>query len=173
MASFRPTLQEYRSVGDPLLACDYYLMIPNIPGSQDPRAISFKFVSTSLPGTQIEQVSLEIGARRFNFAGRRKYSGTWTSTLIETANASTRRDLINWMNIARPYNSNIGTFRNEYAQTAEIRVYDAAQNLAISSTVLALFPLSIDDVSLEQSDSIIQYQVTWSFDSTEELIGGE
>ena len=169
--AFRPTLMDYRSVGDPLLNCDWYLLIPNIPGASDTRRMSYKVVSTALPGTQIEQVTMEIGAKKFNFAGRRVYSGTWTATLVETADASTRGDLIRWMDMARPYAVGAGTFRSQYGQTAELRVYDAANNVAVSSVIHALFPISIDDTPLEQSSSIISYSVQFSFDAVDEIMG--
>lgn len=170
--AFRPQLQEYKSVGDPIMSGDFYLLIPTIPGSSDSRRMSYKIVSTNLPGSQIEQMQLEIGARRFNFAGRRTYSGSWNSTIIETADATTRADLLGWMNICRPYANGNGTYRNEYAQRAELRVYDAANNLAISQTILALFPLSVDDADLSQGSNILQYNVTWSFDEVIETYGG-
>ena len=169
--SFRPSMSQHRSVGDPLLSCDWYLLIPNIPGASDTRRMSYKVVSTALPGSQIEQVTMEIGAKKFNFAGRRVYSGSWTATLVETADASTRGDLLRWMDMARPYVSGAGTFRNVYGQTAELRVYDAMNNVAVSSVIHALFPITIDDTPLEQSSSIIQYSVTFSFDYADEVMG--
>ncbi len=164
-------MQAYRSVGDPLLSCDWYLMIPNIPGASDPRKMSYKVVSTALPGSQIEQVQMEIGAKKFNFAGRRTYTGSWTATLVETADASTRGDLLRWMDLARPYTQGAGTFRSEYGQTSELRVYDARNNVAVSAVLHALFPITIDDTPLEQSSSIIQYSVTFSYDYVDERMG--
>jgi hypothetical protein len=126
-----------------------------------------------MPGSQIEQTPVEIGARKFHFAGRRIYSGQWTATLIETSNARTRSDLLNWMNIARPYASGNGTYKSVYGVMAELRVYDAANRVAISQIIKGLFPLSIDDTPLEQSSNAIQYTVQFSFDSVDEFYGVE
>ncbi len=169
--AFRPQLNEYLSVGDPLISADFFLLIPFIPGSADPRKISYKVISTALPGSQIEQVPYEIGARKFNYAGRRTYSGNWTATLIETADGSTRGDLLRWMDIARPYATGAGTYKNQYSVSAELRVYDAGNRVAVASVIKGLFPLSIDDANLDQSSSVIQYSVQFSFDSTAEVYG--
>lgn len=168
MGAFRPSINEYKSVGDPLISADFLLLIPSIPGSPDPRRLMYKVISTSLPGSQIEQVVHEIGARKFHFAGRRMYSGTWTAQLVETSDGSTRSDLLNWMSIARPYATGNGTYKNQYAVDAELRVYDAANRLAISCVISGMFPLSVDDANLEQSSSILQYSVQFSFDEVYE-----
>ena len=170
--AFRPTLNDYRSVGDPLIAADFLLLIPSIPGAADSRKISYKVVSTALPGTAIEQVPVEIGARKHNFAGRRTYSGTWSATLIETADASTRGDILNWISLARPYASGAGSYKNFYARTAELQVFDAANKMTISSVITGLFPLSLEDFTLEQSSNVIQYSVQFSFDEATETYGG-
>ena len=169
--AFRPDLNAYKSVGDPLIAADFFLLIPFIPGSPDPRQLSYKIVSTALPGSQIEQVPYEIGARKFHFAGRRMYTGTWTATIAESSNGSSRGELLNWMNLARPYATGNGTYKSLYSVIAELRVYDAANRVAVSSVIKGLFPLNIDDTNLEQSSTIIQYPVQFSFDEVEEFYG--
>jgi hypothetical protein len=171
--AFRPALNEYKSVGDPLMTSDFFLMIPFIPGSPDPRKLSYKVINTSLPGSQIEQIPYEIGARKFNFAGRRVYSGTWTAQLVETADASTRADLLRWMDITRPYASGNGTYKNQYSVSAELRVYDAANRVAVSSVIKGMFPLSIEDSNLDQSSTVLQYSVQFSFDEVDETYNSD
>lgn len=169
--AFRPSLRDYQSVGDHLITADWYMLIPYIPGATDPRSMSYKINTTALPGTQIEQVASEIGARKFNFAGRRVYSGSWSATLIETANGSSRSDLINWMNLARPYATGAGSYKSQYAVTAEVRVYDAANRIAVLSTVYGLWPMSLDDANLDQASSVLQYNIQFSFDHATEEYG--
>lgn len=171
--AFRPSLRDYQSVGDHLITADWYMLIPYIPGASDPRSMSYKINSTMLPGTQIEQVQSEVGARRFNFAGRRLFTGTWNATLIETANGSSRADLINWMNLARPYVTGAGSYKSQYAVTAEVRVYDAANRVAVMSTIYGLWPMQIDDANLDQASSVLQYNIQFSFDRADEEYGVE
>lgn len=169
--AFRPTLRDYQSVGDPVITADWYMLIPLIPGASNPRALSYKVNTTSMPGHQIEQVPYENGARKWNFAGRRIFNGTWTATLVETSNGSSRGDLINWMNIARPYRSGNGAYKSQYGVMAELRLYDAANNIAVLQEIYGLFPLSIDDASLDQGSAVLQYSINFSYDEVLEYYG--
>lgn len=169
--AFRPSLRDYTSVGDHVITADWYMLIPYIPGSANPRTMSYKINTTALPGTQIEQLVSEIGARKFAFAARRVYTNTWTATIIETADGSSRSDIINWMNLARPYSTGAGSYKNQYAVTAEIRVYDAANRVAVLSEVHGLWPMQLDDASLDQASSVLQYSVQFSYDHVVESYG--
>lgn len=167
--AFRPTLNDYQSTGDVVITADWYMLIPFIPGAPDPRRISYKINSTALPGHQIEQVPVELGARKWHFGGRRVFQGSWTATLIETSDGSSRADLINWMNMCRPYRVGAGTYKNQYAVDAEVYVYDAANRISVLSIVKGLWPMQLDDAQLDQGGSTpLQYSIQFSYDEVVE-----
>lgn len=167
--AFRPHLNDYQSVGDPVITADWYMLIPFIPGAPDPRRISYKINSTALPGTQIEQVLLELGARKWAFGGRRVYQNSWTATLVETSDGSSRADLIRWMDMCRPYRNGVGSYKSQYGVDAELYVYDAANRISVMQIVKGLWPMQLDDASLDQGGSTpLQYSIQFSYDEVVE-----
>lgn len=171
--NFRPGLQEIQSILDPLQAWNWNLLIPLIPGTADTRQISYKAISTTVPGSQVEQVPLETHGIKLNYAGRRVWSGTWNVTLVETRTASTRDSLLKWMDLARSWSGNSGSYKSVYGVTAELQLFDDLPQIIRSIRLYGLFPTQIDDASLEQSSSIVQYSCTFSYDWTEEFTGSE
>lgn len=171
MAGFRPGLLETSSVLDPLQQWNFNILFPNVPGSSDTRDLSYKITSSAIPGTQVEQVSVETHGIKLNFAGRRTWSGSWNCTMFETRINSTRTRLLNWMELARSWKNNSGSYKSQYAVTAELQLFDDIPTIARSIRVYGVFPQSIDDVSLDQSSAVISYSCTFSFDWSEEIEG--
>ena len=171
MATFRPGLAEATSVLDPLQQWNFNVLFPNVPGSSDTRDLSYKITASSIPGTTIEQAPVETHGIKLNFAGRRTWSGTWSCTLFETRTNSTRQRLINWMELARSWQNNSGSYKSQYAVTAELQLFDDIPNIARSVRVFGVWPTSVDDVTLDQSSSIVSYQVQLSYDYTREFEG--
>lgn len=165
MAGFRPGLAEVQSLADPQLSYNWNILIPFIPGAADTRKLSYKAISTSLPGSEIEQVTLEHRVVKLQFAGRRIYSGQWSVTMFETRDLSTRDDLIRWMDLCRSYHGNTGSFKQTYAVTAELQLFDDTPKVNREIRLLGLFPLKIEDATLDSSSSILQYSINFSFDS--------
>lgn len=137
----------------------------NIPvGLGSTRDMMYRCTSTSIPESSIEQVSVEAHGVKLNFAGRRTWSGTWNATFFEVRDASTRDTLIKWMELARSWALNSGTYKAQYASTAIVTLYDDLPQTAREVKMYGVFPTSIGDVSLDQSSGIINYNVTLSYD---------
>lgn len=171
MATFRPGLSEATSVLDPLQQWNFNILFPTIPGSTDTRDLSYKITASTIPGTQIEQTSVETHGIKLNFGGRRTWQGTWSCTIFETRINSSRSRLLNWMELARSWSTNSGAYKSQYAVTAELQLFDDIPNIARSIRVFGVWPMSVDDVTLDQSNSVISYQVQFSFDYSEEYEG--
>ena len=165
----RPNINELISVQDPLQTWNWSLTIPNIPGSSLARDITLKCQSANLPGSSVEQVSVEAHGVKLNFAGRRQWSGTWEATFFESRSASTRTAFVNWMELQRSWANNSGAYKDQYAVTAEISQYDDKPKEVKNVRLRGLFPMTIADVSLDQTSGVVIYSITFSFDYAEDF----
>lgn len=165
----RTHLQEMLSVADVLQTWNWDLTIPSIPGLADPREITYKCTSTSIPSSKVEQVALEAHGVKLNYAGRRTWDGSWTATFFETRLGTTRDAFINWMELMRSWQKNSGTYKSIYGVTAEIELYDDLPKIVRRIRLYGLFPTDVGEATLDQTSGIIQYNTTFSYDWTEDL----
>jgi hypothetical protein len=165
----RTGITELESVQDPLQSWNWDLTLPNIPGTNLAREITIKCVSANIPGSSVEKATVDAHGISLNFAGRRRWSGTWEATFFETRNASTRQAFITWLELMRSWNNNSGSYKSTYGVTGELALYDDLPQIVKSIRIRGLFPESVGDVALDQSSGVIQYSVTFSYDYTEDL----
>lgn len=164
----RTSLQNVQSVKDVLQTWNWDVFFPSIPGVADTRPFSYKMLSTSIPGFQVEQVPLEVHGVKLNFAGRRVWQGTWEATVVETRDASTRSLLVNWAEYQRSWKQNTGTYKQDYAVTAELVLYDDLPKEVSNILLIGAFPIQVGDANLDSQSGIVQYSVTFSYDYTED-----
>ncbi len=162
----RTGLNDVVSVQDPLQTWNWDLFLPNIPGSGLSRDITIKCVSSTIPGSSVEQVGVEAHGVKLNFAGRRTWSGTWSATFFESRNSSTRTAFIQWLEFMRSWANNSGTYKQQYSVTGELSLYDDLPQVVKGIKLVGMFVQQVDDVSLDQTSGVIQYQVTFSYDYT-------
>jgi hypothetical protein len=146
---------------------NWNLTIPNIPGSSLSREVSYKALSTSIPGSKLEQVGLEAHGIKLNFAGRRQWDGTWNVTLVETRDSSTRDAFLAWQELARSWKANAGSYKSIYSTTVSLELYDDLPQVVREIKLFGVFPTSIDDVQLDQTGDIVRYSIQFSFDYSE------
>lgn len=164
----RSGLQEVQSVLDVLQTWNWDLVIPTIPGASDTRALTYKCISTSIPGSSIEQVGLEAHGVKLNFAGRRTWSGSWEATFVETRDGNTRALFIAWMELIRSWENNTGSYKSQYSVPVELSLYDDLPQVVRAIKLIGAFPTAVGDVSLDQTSGIVQYAITFSYDYTTE-----
>lgn len=165
----RPTLQNVLSLPDPQLSYNWSISIPRIPGVADTRQISYRAISTSIPGTTIEAANWEAHGVRLQSAGRRRYDDTWEFTVVEMRDASTRDMIIAWLEYARSWTSNTGAFKSEYAVPAILTLYDDKSAPTREIKLTNAWPSGIGAVQLSQSAEVVQYQITLAFDYFEDV----
>jgi hypothetical protein len=126
-------------------------------------------VASTVPGSQVDQVGVEAHGVKLNFAGRRTWSGTWSATFFESRSSSTRSAFVQWLEFMRSWKNNAGTYKQDYSVTAEVAMYDDLPQVVKRIRLYGLFPQSLEDVSLDNASGVVQYQVTFSYDWTEDL----
>lgn len=163
----RTSLNDVSSVQDPLQTWNWDLFLPSIPGGGNSRELTIKCISSTIPGSAVEQVGVEAHGVKLNFAGRRTWTGTWSATFFESRNSSTRDSFIKWLEFARSWKNNSGAYKADYAVSGELALYDDLPQVVRSIKMLGMFPLTVDDVSLDQSSGVVTYSVSFSFDFAE------
>lgn len=165
----RISITQMAAVQDPLQTWNWQVVFPRVPGVADTRQLTLRAVSTNAPGSQVEQATWEGHGMALSFGGRRTFGKTWDCTFIEARDASTRDGLKNWADTIRSWRNNTGAYKSEYAVTVELTLFDAADKEARTIRLYGCFPTNIQDVSLDQSSTVMQIACTLSFDYTEEV----
>lgn len=167
----RTSLQDTQSVQDPQYAYNFDLIFQTIPGagSNAAQEVRIKCTSTTIPESTLEQVVLENKSSRLHFAGRRVWSGTWNATMFETRSGSTRDSILGWQELARSLVANTGTYKTVYSVVAEIVLYDDVPNVVRRIRVHGVFPTSTGSPQLSSASEIVNYDVTFSYDYTEDV----
>lgn len=159
------------SVPDPIINHAFNLVIPNMPGGGDGKRINFVCNSATLPGGgQIEPVEINLHGHVLRFAGRRTQEGSYTFQITEGVDAKMRRDLNNWMNLARAMRSQQGALRATYAIDVFVEVLSGVDGDVIYTEALRKFWInSFNEVELGDGSQAVAYQVTASYDINEEV----
>lgn len=163
----RTSLRDVGNLSDPLMTYNFDLQFNGIEDFGDARDITIRLMTTSLPGMQIDQVTVPLHGVEVNYAGRQIYSKQFTATLHETRDVKARDFLRKWTRACRNNLTNKGLLKERYAKNATMILYDDVPNVVSQTLIVGIWPLSFDDLQLDGSQSTAaQYNVTFSFDYT-------
>lgn len=160
----RTSIQAMMAVVDPLVSWDWEVAIPTIPGIDDTRQITVRAVSTTLPGKSLEQLTWEGHGVKLHFAGKMSFDETWELTLIEARDNKTRDMISTWIDNARSWLSNSGSYKSEYAVPISLTLLDSKGTDLRDVQLVNAFPTQLGQATLDQGTGIVNYQVTFSFD---------
>ena len=166
----RTSVQDIQSTQDPQMSYNFDIIFPSIPGSGSSaaRELTIKCTATTIPESQIEQVTQDNKTVRLHFAGRRVWSGTWNCTIMESRSNSTRDAIVTWQELARSLEANTGSYKSTYAVSAHLVLYDDLPQVTKRIKMVGLFPTSTGNPNLGSDSAIVSYDVTFSFDYTTE-----
>ena len=162
------TLQNFMSVLDPQKTFKWEVVIPNMPGVTDSRQFTYKALSTTIPGSSINQIKVEAHGVALHFSGRRVWTGTWNVTLVEDRLNNTRDGIWSWLERVRSWKDNSGSYKSQYAVPAELNLLDDANLTMRTIKLVNIWPTQLSEPSADQSDDVIKYDVTFSYDFTDE-----
>lgn len=167
----RTSLENIRSLPDPLFTYNWDIFIPNLPGGGDTRAFTWKAVSTTIPARMLEPVNVSLGPAEIKYAGRENYSHSWQVTLHETRDMGSRDALLNWQLIARNNVANTGNYKDVYAPSMQLVLYDDIPQVVRTIVLHGVFPETVDEASLDRASGAVQLGVTFSYDYFEDITG--
>lgn len=160
----RTSLQDARSLVDPLFTYNWDLIVPAMPGTPDSRTFTFKATSASIPGSMVEQVAVNLGPAELRYMGRENNSHSFAVTLHETRDVGTRGMLMRWKKLGRNNADNSGSYKSVYSTTIELVLYDDIPQVVKRIRLLGAFPETIDDSSLDRASGAVSTSVTFSYD---------
>lgn len=164
----KPGFAEASSLVDPFKTFDFNIVFdPDIPGGGDVRSISYRAQATSVPGSQIDQVTTAYKGVELSFKGRRIWTKTWECTFVELRDISTRDIFQRWMDLIQDNATNSGSYAAQYKRRARVELYDGVPNLSRVVNINGLWPMQMGDMTLESASSADgTLSMTFSFDYT-------
>jgi len=149
----RSSLQDSLSLGDPAQLWNFDLVLPVIPGTSNTRPLTFRCQSTDMPGSSLENLEVALHGHVIQYAGRRMYTQTLNATFLETFDWETRGIFNRWMEIARSWRNNSGSYFATYAVSGLLVTYDDVPNVVQTTQINYMWPESMQEVQLDGSQS--------------------
>ncbi|QDH83592.1 tail tube protein [Achromobacter phage Motura] len=149
----RTSLEDVLSLGDPAQAWNFDLFFPSIPGMADTRSLTYRVKTTDMPGTQLEPLEVALHGVVVPYAGRRMFTQTLNVTLHETADWGTRDIFTNWIELARSWRQNSGSYFNTYAVPCLLVTYDDIPQPIKTWQINYIWPENLQETSLDGSTS--------------------
>jgi len=173
MALNRSSLQDVRSVGDPLQQWNWDLIIPSMPGNSSSRAFTFKCMTAVIPGVNLEEVAVALHGVELKFAGRKNYTHTFDVQLLETSDLGSRAMFVNWSELARSWVANTGAPKSIYSTTIQLVLYDDTPSEVRTVQIFGAWPQTVSDATLDgQASGAVTITITFSYDYTVDSQGG-
>lgn len=161
----RSSLDDVLSLQDPAVSWNFDLFLPTIPGSADTRDLTFKCMTTDLPGVAIEPVEVALHGVVLQYAGRKIYTHTMNSTFLETADYATREKFRRWNESMRSWIDNTGTLAAAYKVNPQLVLYNDLPAVVRTCNIIGMWPETINEVALDGGASnLITLQIGWRFD---------
>jgi hypothetical protein len=162
----RTSLADISSLPDPLLAYNFDLLIPNVPGGGSPRALTLKCMNTNVPGSILEQVLIQLHGAETVSAGRVTFTHTLAATFLETRDMTTRDAIRLWQDFARDVRVNGGNYKAGYATDGMILLYDDTGTTVATINVRNMWPSEMTEFAVDGSNSTAaNISVTFNYDS--------
>ena len=167
----KPTLDEVLKAADPMLSDNFELLIPNVPGGGDARALRIQCKTAVKPGSTINEVLVELFGHATNHAGARTYSHDFQVTYIEVADGRINRALEAWANLCRSHETQTGGFKSEYSTDAEFIIYNQKGEKIATHEIVGLWPKQVPDLNFDgaQGTQAVELSVSFSFDYVHEV----
>jgi hypothetical protein len=160
----RTSLQNILSLPDAAQAWNFSLFFPTIPGSSLSN-LAYRCISTTLPASKIEPVSIELAGVKKQEAGRAQYDHTFQATFLETVDYASFMAFRAWRDYTRSWKNNTGTNASQYKINLELDLYDNAANISQTIIMAGAWITDIADVTLSGAESTaVNMQATFSFD---------
>lgn len=160
----RTSLQDVLSLQDPALSYNFDLFLPNIPGSSDTRDLTFKCMTTDLPGVAVDPVDVALHGVNIPFAGRKIYTHTLNATFLETADWMTREKFRRWNEFMRSWRNNSGALASAYKVDAQMVLYNDVPEVVRTTNLYGLYLETMAEVPLDGGASnLISLQCTFKY----------
>jgi hypothetical protein len=160
----RTSLQDVLSLQDPAASYNFDLFLPNIPGSSDTRDLTFKCMTTDLPGVAVDSMEAALHGVKVPFAGAKVFTHTLNATFLETADWMTREKFRRWNEFTRSWKNNSGALASAYKVDSQIVVYNDIPEVVRTTNLIGLYLETMNEVALDGGASnIVTLQCTFKY----------
>lgn len=161
----RTSLQDVLSLGDVAQTWNFDIFFPYLPGSASSRDLTFRCMTTDLPGTQLEVVEAPLHGVVIPYAGRRMFTQTMNVTFLETFDWGTREKFRRWIAIARDWRTNSGSFFATYAiGGVQLVTYNDIPQPVNVTQLNYVWPTEMQEVALDGGQSgLVQLTVVFKY----------
>lgn len=147
----------------------FEIIIPNMPGAAgSEKQVSILCKGFSIPGFTVQSLEVIIQSfKTYNAAGNVSFPGEYTVSFQEVKDGPIRRAFQAWMGVCGGSESGTtGGDKSAYARDIILRQYNAQGEIAVEINMQSSWPMRIQDVSAEstQSPTPIQIDITFHFD---------
>ncbi len=162
----RTSYSDMSGLPDPVLSYNFDLIIPNIPGGGNTRALTIKCQSSALPGMSLEDVTVSGHGIELKYAGRPVYTHTLSASFWETRDMTTRDALMAWMLLGRNAKQNTGDYKVNYSTLAQTLIYDdTGSNVIRTIQYEGFYCQDLQEIALDGGQSTaLQVQATFFYD---------
>jgi hypothetical protein len=164
----RTALSDVQAIPDPALVWNFDLLLPAIPGSSNTSQLTYRCMSTGLPGSQLMKVDVQLHGVHLVRRGARDWSHAFSSTFLEAVDWNTRNAFFNWMEAAQSWVNNTGSPSSTYLANGQIVLYTDAPAVAKTVQVIGMWPEQINDVTMDgaQGGAHVSLEIQWAYDYT-------
>ena len=169
----RTSHADVMSLPDAAQTWNFDLLFPQIPGSNiSPELLKFKVKTTSIPGSSIEPLKIELHGVAKQEAGRATYEHTFNSMFLETIDYQTYLAFRQWRDYMRSWKRNTGTNSSAYKVRIELDLYDNAGETGQTIVLVGAFPTTMTEINLDGGQTAaIDISMAFSFDYIEDAAG--
>lgn len=161
-----PSIEEIRGLGEFLKPYQFELVMSDLPSGigVTSEELRLRCTATQIPGSNLGVVDVALGGQTVREAGRRQFSGTWNVTLIEGTSTRIIRALSRWQDICFNPATGVQGSLVQYKKSAKVLQYDNAGNFQLERRIVGIWPSSVPDVDMAQSDEAVSLNVTFTYD---------
>lgn len=172
----KPKLGEVSaSIQDPMFSDNFLLEIGTIPtaanyktsGDQKPLVLQCR--TATKPGVTIESVEVALFGHTLQYVGRKTFSHDMTVEYVENREGQIQTLLESWCEFCRSTQTQLGNYKNDYARTATLTIYDVKGEVKLKYRIYGFWPSAVPEISFDgQSANLITLSTTFKYDHYEQ-----
>lgn len=159
------SLDEIRSLSDPLRQYAFQLEIPNVPGGGDGDSLSLRCTSSTLPGQGSEITTVNIGGHTQRYAGRIQFGGSFSAQIIESMSAEVYQTLLDWHALQWDIETGTQQTSDVYKTDGYMKLLDNENSESLVRRIEGMFIQNINDISVSaDSSDPIRVDIVFAYD---------
>lgn len=147
----RTSIQDIISLAPPAQAWNFDLFLPVIPGSSSTRDLTYRCMTTDIPGTQLEPLEVALHGVQVPYPGRRMFTQSMNVTFLEGVDWETTRKFHRWIELARSWRQNNGLPGPGAWVTGQLVFYDDTPSVVRTQQINAMWPSNLQETQADGS----------------------